>query len=140
MKTRLEFRILRHEHFHKNTVYLGIPTAAIPGPFVCGEDTGVEGEGMDTVINTLRTPWSAEPTDRWPSLFSVYDCDGNVVAAAKSKEVAGLIAAAPDTKRRLDELLSADKAISVYADPQYYNMGDWDFEKKGHLIFSTPEA
>ena len=24
MKTRLEFRILRHEHFHKNTVYLGI--------------------------------------------------------------------------------------------------------------------
>ena len=24
MKTRLEFRILKHEHFHKNTVYLGI--------------------------------------------------------------------------------------------------------------------
>ena len=24
MKARLEFRILRHEHFHKNTVYLGI--------------------------------------------------------------------------------------------------------------------
>lgn len=45
--------------------------------------------------NTLRTPWKVEPADRWPGLFTVYDCDGNVIAAAKIEEVARLIAAAP---------------------------------------------
>ncbi len=43
----------------------------------------------------LRTPWRIEPTDRWPGLFTVRDCDNNIVAAAKIEEVAKLIATAP---------------------------------------------
>lgn len=95
---------------------------------------------MDTLTNALRTPWNVEENSRRRGLFNVYDRDGKLIVNDKIKEVAEFIAAAPDTKKRLDELLSADKMISVYADPQYYNMGDWDFEKKGHLIFSVPEA
>jgi hypothetical protein len=59
--------------------------------------------------NTLRTPWTVEPLGRWPTLLTVYDCDGNVVAAAKSEEVARLIANAPATRAHLDAMLDDER-------------------------------
>jgi hypothetical protein len=55
--------------------------------------------------NTLRTPWTVERNSRYRGLFNVYDCDGNAIVK-EIKGVALLIAAAPSTKKQLDELLS----------------------------------
>lgn len=68
------------------------------------------------MINVKRTPWKVEPTDRWPGLFDVYDCDGNVVAAGKIEEVARLIEVAPELLEKLADLLNA-------CDKQMFNGG-----------------
>ena len=55
-------------------------------------------------MNEMRMPWRVEENSRYRGLWDVYDCDGNQIVAGKIKEVARLIAAAP-------ELLEACKQI-----------------------------
>lgn len=50
----------------------------------------------------LRIPWTVEQSSQYPGLYSVYDCDGNVVAKLKVFEVTNLIAAAPDLLEALE--------------------------------------
>lgn len=50
---------------------------------------------MDTE-NRLRTPWEMKELDGWKELYSVYNCDGHIVASAQVKEVAELVVSAPD--------------------------------------------
>lgn len=54
----------------------------------------------------LRTPWEMKKCDRRKGLYSVYDCDGNVIAPAKVKEIAQLIVAAPDMLEAIESMLA----------------------------------
>jgi len=76
--------------------------------------------------NAIRMPWIIEQSLRWPGLFTVYDCDGNVIAGDKIKEVAELIAAAPETKRLLDEMIQTAEDNEPDAWENDWDMGSDD--------------
>ena len=75
--------------------------------------------------------WKAEPSIAFSGLWDVYDKDGNRVAEHKIKEVAFLIAAAP-------EMLDALKAAydSIANDPDIY----WKNDLLGELEQAIAKA
>jgi hypothetical protein len=55
------------------------------------------------MTNSLRAPWEIMQNSSYPSLYDVYDCDGNPIVKAKILEVAQLIAAAPKLQETAEQ-------------------------------------